>query len=149
MAVVFQVLGTPAQQGSKAINRKTGMMFDVSKNLDTWRQNIAWVAKSVRDREKIDRFTGAVEVTAEFRFSRPKAHYRTGKRSHELKPNAPTFKTSAPDTDKLQRALGDGLVDGGLLADDAIIVIWHARKIYADQDWGVRVKVCAVDDDTP
>lgn len=63
-------------------------------------------------------------------------------------PKPPTVKrfwpSVAPDTDKLCRALGDGLsVNAGAMQDDALIVKWVATKVYAPtpEDIGVRVTI--------
>ena len=48
-----------------------------------------------------------------------------------LKDSAPGGKATAPDLDKLCRALGDALTQSGVLRDDALIVEWVARKQWA------------------
>lgn len=46
-----------------------------------------------------------------------------------------------PDLDKLARSVLDGLADGGLLADDARVVLLTCAKVYAASDEATR---CAV-----
>ena len=48
-----------------------------------------------------------------------------------LKPSAPRAKATAPDLDKLCRAIGDALTQSGVLRDDALIAEWVARKQWA------------------
>ena len=45
------------------------------------------------------------------------------------------WKVSTPDLDKLVRALGDGLVRGGLLPDDDRICWITARKVEVHNSW--------------
>ena len=65
-----------------------------------------------------------------FIYGRPKSHYGTGRNVGVVKASAPYYKASAPDLDKLQRALGDALTQAGILRDDALIVVWDAAKVY-------------------
>jgi len=69
-------------------------------------------------------------VDVSFVYARPKGHYRTGRNAAMLRDSAPLFKASAPDLDKLQRALGDALTQAGIVRDDALIVEWSARKLW-------------------
>lgn len=122
--------GIPQQQGSKRhVGR--GVMIETNKNLKSWRIDaIAAIQQAMRDQDW-DMATGAVTVTADFWFPRPKSHYGTGKNADRLKDSAPRHKTSAPDLDKLQRALGDALTQSGAIRDDSLIVAWIAGKPYA------------------
>jgi crossover junction endodeoxyribonuclease RusA len=48
--------------------------------------------------------------------------------------------TSKPDLDKLLRGVGDALTQAGVIADDSLIVEWHAQKTYcAPGDEGTDV----------
>ena len=73
---------------------------------------------------------GGVEVQASFSFAHPKAHYRT---NGQLKDDAPLVKTTAPDLDHLQRAVGDALKDSGAILSDAQICSWVASKTFSEQ----------------
>ena len=111
----FFAEGVPRPQGSKrAVGG--GRFIEASKYLPEWRKSVVGAAREAHEGEPIQ---GAVTVTAEFVFPRPKA----------LKPNqdAPPH-TSAPDTDKLQRAVGDALTIAGVIEDDAQIHTWRAHK---------------------
>lgn len=111
----FRVEGVPRPQGSKK-NVGGGRFIEASKYLPEWRKAVVGAAQEAHEGEPLQ---GAVTVTAEFVFPRPKA----------LKPHqdAPPH-TSAPDTDKLQRAVGDALTIAGVIGDDAQIHIWQAQK---------------------
>jgi crossover junction endodeoxyribonuclease RusA len=84
-------------------------------------------------------WTGPVGLRAVFVFPRPKTHYRTGRNAGLVKATAPGWKTSAPDLDKLMRALGDAM-SGIVYRDDAQIVDVALSKIFG-QTPGVMVKL--------
>ena len=126
--------GTPQQQGSKNRGRN-GTMYDANRNLPAWRDTAITTLRRAAVHQwgtpvPID---FGVIVTARFVFPRPKSHYRTGRYAGQLRPDAPTYKTSAPDLDKLQRALGDALTQAGILRDDALIVRWDTAKVYGNE----------------
>lgn len=124
--VTFEVPGIPAPQGSKKgfVVGKRAVLVDANKDvLKPWRAEIAKAS------DLGVMFEGAVSVSATFYLPRPKSVKR-------LLPTAP------PDLDKLMRALGDGMKDGGLLRDDSIICDENIKKRYADgREPGVTVTV--------
>ena len=119
MIVTFEVLGIPSPQGSKR-HVGGGIMIESSKTLATWRDSCTAAARTAANGRMFDEPV-AVHVT--FRSpmprSRPAAVRRTG--------HAP--KATAPDLDKMQRALGDALEASGLIRSDALICHWDAHKI--------------------
>lgn len=120
------VPGTPQQQGSK--NPWGG---DANENLKPWRGSVeAAAAEFMRGR---DLLSGALFVRVRFFYHRPKGHYRTGRHSHELRDDAASHKVSAPDLDKLQRAVGDAL-EGVVYRNDAQIARWDTEKVYGARD---------------
>lgn len=118
----FIVPGIPQQQGSKRHVGK-GIMIDANKNLMPWRESVIWHARQAM-REDFESIRTEVQVAATFVFPRPKSHYGNGRNVHWVKESAPFYKKSAPDLDKLQRALGDALTQAGVIHDDALIVQW-------------------------
>jgi hypothetical protein len=70
-----------------------------------------------------------VVVHAAFVFRRPRSHYGSGKNARKLKPSAPSAPPTAPDCDKLARAVGDAGT-GVWWHDDAQIVGWQISKRY-------------------
>lgn len=121
-SLVFEVRGLPQPQGSKRIgrNRKTGQPILINDNdakLRVWRTAVRDAAQAEREHSGLT-FTEPVEVEVRFALRRPK----------RPKFGWPGVK---PDADKLLRAVLDGLVDGGLLADDALATDLVARKRYA------------------
>ena len=139
MSVRFTVYGHPAPQGSK-VRTRWGMR-EASTALMPWREAI--VGQIVRDGLQDTLLAVPVLVRASFLFTRPKAHYGTLKGQPYVKGNAPEYKTSDPDLDKLQRSLGDALAQGGVLQDDNLIVRWDTVKRYCarDEREGVMVEV--------
>lgn len=84
-----------------------------------------------------------VEITFDAWFSRPKAHYGSGRNAGTVKPSAPLWQGGYPDLDKCARAVGDGLVDAGVLVDDALVVSWVASKQWCapGQEAGAAISV--------
>jgi Holliday junction resolvase RusA-like endonuclease len=74
---------------------------------------------------------GAVWVEILSLEPRPKSHYRTGRYSHLLHPDAPAYphRTSTGDSDKLRRAVQDALT-GVVYRDDKLVVDGGDRKDY-------------------
>lgn len=69
---------------------------------------------------------------------RPKTHFRTGRFSHLLRPDAPAYphKTKTGDSDKLRRAVQDALT-GVVYLDDKLVVDGDDRKFYSDRAYAV------------
>ena len=122
--ITFWVDGLPAAQGSKKhVGR--GIMIEANKNLPAWRKAIETTVAELHKGEPIDE---PVIVRADFYLPKPK-------KPRWLVP------ATALDTDKLQRALGDGMEKGGLLRNDARIITWVATKHYAKDRTGCQVTV--------
>lgn len=131
--VSFTVPGIPAPQGSKS-----PYGGESNPNTKPWRATVTWHAQQARNGHGV--ITAPVGLSAVFTFPRPKSHYRTGKWAAELRPDAPKFKASKPDIDKLLRALCDGITDSGLWRDDAQVATVVATKTYMG-DPGVFVEI--------
>lgn len=133
----IEVLGTPAPQGSKR-HVGGGRMVESSKLVGPWREAVkAAVAAAYPGLEPI---TGPVVIDLIFRLRRPKSHYRTGRNAHLVRASAPRHPAVKPDLDKLVRSTLDGLVDAGVIADDALVTVLAATKTYADLP-GARITV--------
>lgn len=112
---IIRVDGIPAPQGSKTRTRYG--MFESSKRVKPWREAVMAAVQGLPP------VTAPYEVTVHFFIPRP----RTTKAVH---PVAPTV----GDGDKLTRATWDGLVQGGLIADDRFVVRWSGSKSWAGED---------------
>ena len=127
----FVVYGIPIAQGSKTfVPTAAGPRSKESNEakLKPWRATISEQAAQLVTQP----LSGPVGVRVVFVFPRPKAHHRSGKHSHELRDDAPYWHVSAPDLDKLQRAIGDALA-GVVLVNDAQIARWLVRKTYGSK----------------
>ncbi len=133
MSLHIRVNGIPAPQGSKR-HVGNGRMIEQSQAVGPWREAIraqtqvatALVSGPWRA------MTGPVDVSLIFRFPRPKGHYGTGRNAGKLKPSAPQFPATRRrgDIDKLVRAVLDGITQGGAIADDGLVVMLDAVKLY-------------------
>lgn len=139
--------GTPQQQGSKT-RTPQGFSREANRNLAPWRadaiSHLQAAALTQWGHAGESPITHGVHVDVMFVYVRPKAHYRTGRNANLLRDDVPLHKTSAPDTDKLQRALGDALTQAGIVRDDCLIVRWTASKIYGSRPY-VELTVRRVD----
>ena len=133
--VELRVAGVqPAPQGSKTLYK--GNFVESSKKLEPFRRAIGQaVIDHMEQTGDTTPFTNPVEVEATF-----------------VVPRLPSVKRAwpsvMPDLDKYCRALGDSIslekFCGGfpLLKDDALIVTWHAQKVYGTtEEMGVYVAI--------
>lgn len=139
MIISFTIPGVPQQQGSKTFNRSTGFGYEANKNLAPWRKDAIACIRDAKGDHEGPLFVGPVQVTMVAFFPRPASHYGTGRNAGVLKPTAPTWHSSAPDADKVARALGDALTQSGLILDDRLIVAWDISKVYGDPRMEVTV----------
>lgn len=126
--VAFDVLGTPAPQGSKTrmpngavVEGKSAAQRERHGN---WRSA---VAEAAREAAVTHRLTGALwqplHVTVRFRFAMPAS------RKKAVRDHGTAWKVSTPDLDKIVRATGDALVVAGIIRDDALICELHVSKV--------------------
>lgn len=129
--VQFFVPGKPASQGSKSRNRH-GAMFESDKGLPGWRRAVAGMAQVTMARTKTwTPFTEA-QVSLMFVFSRPKFHLSS---NGQINPRfLYALHTVKPDSDKITRAVFDGLTQGGIIEDDARIYRHTVEKVYLNPD---------------
>jgi Holliday junction resolvase RusA-like endonuclease len=110
--------GVPVPQGSLRASGRGHLYYSNNATLKPWRSLIVRGVKAALPDGHIPLDTG-VEIEATFYFPRPKSATRTQK-------------TTAPDLDKLTRAVGDALTESALYTDDSRITRWVAEKHYAD-----------------
>lgn len=121
------VHGTPAPQGSKKhVGR--GRMVESSKKLPAWRAAVEAAARSVTGMDWAP-FDGPVTVSGTIGIRKPN------------KTRFPTAPAGPPDLDKLQRAIGDALTNAKVIKDDARIVHWDIRKVWADNVPGANLTI--------
>ena len=112
--LVFFAQGLPTPQGNHSLSR-TGVIYEATKGHRIWRREVAIAAMLARRSTPITR-PGSVAL--DFYLLRP----------HTSRRPMPSVR---PDLSKLIRSTEDALVEGMLLADDALIVSLSAAKVYA------------------
>jgi Holliday junction resolvase RusA-like endonuclease len=118
----FFVPGIPAPGGSKR-HIGGGRIIEDCKRTKGWRACVALAAMQAG----CVPLDGPLTMSIAFWMPRPKGHYRKDGR---LKPSAPEYPTTKPDTTKLVRSTEDAL-KGICWRDDAQVVYQVASKVYA------------------
>lgn len=137
----FVARGVPQpQSGMKPGGRtRTGTMRLISTggaHLADWRGTVTAAALAAKLEQRHPGFDEPITVIAAFRFPMPKS------RPKWMRTEGEWPKSTKPDLDKLQRALGDSLSAAGVITDDNLIVRWDAQKNEVWQQWtGVVVLI--------
>ncbi|MBO0596356.1 RusA family crossover junction endodeoxyribonuclease [Nesterenkonia sp. E16_7] len=135
------VRGIPAPQGSKkgiAIKKggkhtgKVALIESAGDKVKSWRQDVRDAAIAAAEETGWQAPRGPIAVDIICYLTRPKGHYRTGRYADLLRDAAPTFHTTKPDKDKLERATNDALTSSGVIIDDSNIVGGSTWKQFAD-----------------
>ena len=122
--IEYKIVAIPRPQGSKRhVGR--GIMVESSKHIKNWRAFARLKAEEAMEFSSLIDKPDAVCVGVLFCFDRPQKHYLKG----GLRFSAPSLHTSAPDTDKLLRALLDSMT-GIVFKDDSQVAKVLAIKIY-------------------
>ena len=116
--VGFTVTGTPVGQGSMRSPR-AGVVLHSTDKLKGWREAVGWAAKEAMAGRAL--LQGPLYLQAWFHFAAPKSQ-----------PRRFGSKATAPDLDKLLRAIGDAL-EGIVYANDAQIA-----RVSAEKRWVAR-----------
>lgn len=143
----FSLFGTvPVPQGSKKAfvikgTNRAVLTDDNATKLKPWREAVAQEAAAAMACQALGAIQkGPIRVDALFMFPFLKSHFKSD--GETLRDDAPLYKESKPDTDKLQRALGDALT-AVCYRDDAQVAEWHSKRIYSSTP-GVTVAVYAL-----
>ncbi|UUW88440.1 RusA family crossover junction endodeoxyribonuclease [Pimelobacter simplex] len=149
-SLVVSVIGTPVQQGSKVANRfGHGVRDSNDRKLRPWRAEVSGTVAETMVATGWQTLDGPIEISLAFFHTRPAAHYGTGRNAGVLKPSAPYWKSTAPDIDKLTRAILDALTDAAAIRDDARVARLVAEDRWADAAAGVRIVVAPLADPRP
>ena len=97
---------------------------------EAWKGAIALAAKQYLPSSPL---TGPLSVSLMFFMPRPKSHYRTGKHSDELRPDAPEWHSGKPDRDNLEKAVLDSLTHIGMWKDDGQVCTGPVDKKYSNK----------------
>ena len=92
-----------------------------------------------------DKITKPIKCKLHFYCKRPKSHYKSGKKSNELKDSAPKYNTNNKDLDNMVKFVLDALNDK-LYIDDCLIVEINCIKSYSDRDGYIYGKFVEIDD---
>lgn len=138
------VIGTPVAQGSKVANRHApGVRDSNAKTLKPWRAEVAGCVAEEMSATGWTTLDAPAQVLLTFLHERPASHYGTGRNAGVLKPSAPCWKATAPDVDKLARAILDALTTSRALRDDARVARLVVEDLWADAGTptGVRIAI--------
>ena len=78
-------------------------------------------------------YTDALKIKFVFHIKRPKAHFRTGKYSNELKKTAPVYHIKRPDVDNYVKFYMD-CMNNVVYLDDSQVIDIYAKKEYDDKE---------------
>lgn len=122
----FHVLGTPQPRGSKKAitvpGQRRGLLIDDNRKSRPWMDQVKKAAQvAMGDRQPFD---GPLVLKAIFFRERPKAH--TGK--HGVKPTAPAFPATKPDSSKYMRAVEDALTGVAYVDDARLVDSWPSKR---------------------
>lgn len=126
--LVVEVRGLPVPQGSiRSLGKGRPSIHSNAERLLPWRDRVQTAFEqqlrcAAGQPGLFGPFplTGPVIVDATFTMSKPKSAPKKRR----------TFPTTQPDTDKLQRAIGDAMQAAGVVKNDSQIIQWGARKVY-------------------
>lgn len=123
----FIAFGIPKGQprARACIRGKHAGMYDPG-TADEWKKTVKAAALKVWDGKPFD---VPLRVDISFQMPRPKSHYKRG----DLRDDAPTWFTSKPDRDNLDKAVLDALTDAGILLDDRLACCGYITKTYANE----------------
>ncbi|WNN94087.1 RusA-like resolvase [Microbacterium phage Fregley] len=120
--LVISAYGIPQVQGNHRVARtgKFSKIRDANENLPGWRLLVSTLAREAFDGDMI---LDPVQLEVNFWIARPKSAPKT----RDVRP----VTRGGGDWDKLSRAIGDSLVDAGVMKDDSQIVEARISKRYA------------------
>ena len=136
-SLTFFAIGTPVGQPRPraCIRGKHAGMYDPG-TADAWKAAVARAAKEASDGHV---FTGPVHLNLWVYMPRPKSHFRA---SGAIKPSAPSWHTSKPDLDNIEKAIKDAITDAGIWADDSLVCLVYKSKFYSvDGRPGARIEI--------
>lgn len=135
-AVRFVVFGEAKSAGSKRAFRHphTGriILTEAVKGSKDWQHQVSAAGAEAYQGPLLD---GPLRVRMVFFRARPRSHYGSGRNATVVKPSAPPYPSTRPDTLKLARGVEDALT-GVVWTDDARIVVELLEK-----RWGEPARV--------
>lgn len=127
--IKFNVVGVPKGQPRPRAFAFHGRarIYDPG-TAEGWKSEIARAAKHHLPKEPLE---GPLRVSIEFRFPRPKSHFRKVKGQGVLKDDAAVFHAGKPDADNAAKAVLDAMTTLGFWKDDSQVAILSLAKTYA------------------
>ena len=129
-SIKFRVYALPKPGGSKKAfnNPKTGkpIIVDACKKNKEWRSDVKDAFNDLNIERMLE---GPLELHIQFIMPRLKAHFRT---NGTLKPNAPYFVVTNPDSTKLLRSTEDAM-EGLAYKNDSQVAFQTVTRIYGDK----------------
>ena len=86
-----------------------------------------------------EKMSNPIKCQLNFYCKRPKNHYKTGKKSAELKDTAPKYNTNNKDLDNMVKFILDALNDK-LYVDDCLIIEINCTKTYSTGEGYIYMK---------
>ena len=149
-SLTVYVIGTPVAQGSKVANRYGHGVRDANaKTLKPWRSEVAGCVEQAMRETGWQTLDEPTEVRIRFYHQRPASHYGTGRNAGKLKPSAPTWKATAPDADKLARAVLDSLTSSRAVRDDSRVARLVVDDLWSNAATGARITIRPLTDSVP
>ncbi len=126
--IEFWVQGTPKGQPRPRAFSRGGIasVYDPG-TAEGWKGQVAVACRELLPAQPMDM---PLQLKLTFYIPRPKSHYRTGKRSKELREDAPSWCPKKPDADNYSKAIMDALTVLRMWVDDCQVVDLRARKKY-------------------
>lgn len=122
--ITLEIPGEPISGSQLKFNRKSGTAYRPKAHSQRVFTIYEFAANLIPEPERPYFGNGQmVWISVEFYFPYRKGDYRTGKNSHILKDDAPTFVIGNKDLDNLLKPLKDGL-KGVVINDDKQIVMY-------------------------
>ena len=122
----FRVPGQPVPQGSMRAYNSHVVHANASRLLP-WRAAVTAAAQAaITEHDETWYGDHPMRVDALFTFAPLQKHFHRG----GLRSDAPYYRSTRPDLDKLIRAVLDALTDAGVWADDAQVVMITSSKTY-------------------
>ena len=124
----FTVNGNPRPQ----IRHKYRRVGNFIKTYDPSSEDKKVLYKKVVEFAPAKPFLASLMVQLVFYMKRPKFHFRTGKYSHLISPNAPKFHIVTPDCDNMAKLTLDVLENAKFYKNDSQICQLQVEKIYCE-----------------
>ena len=140
MQIRLEIPGIPVPKGSAKAFVSKGRAIVTQTNSAKQRPWASAITLAARDAMGGNPpVAGPCDVRVFFYMPRPKKHYRTGKHSAELRPDAPDRHSCTPDIDKLLRCVLDAMT-GVVWRDDGQVYSVAGCKFYTGRP-GVLIQV--------